>query len=299
MATHDKFNINGIDSFNDYIMDNMAKAETRQITVSGKSEPETEHIAIVNRKTNNVAQIASNQYKILQNADFFTKVSDLVMNTGCTDIQGYILETNGGDAYQARVIFNDMEIAEPGKGNNIKVGMEFSNSLDGSMSVGGRAFYLRMSCTNQMILPNLVDGCFFSRAHNARTEQKLLEAVEIKAENFMKQLLVSGAKFKNRMEDAISDTLTFEKPIQIQTLFEEIFESERHAEKMTRYIRKQPGEYKNGIYSLTRWDLYNAVTDYASHDKVTPNVFDNILVKAEAKILNNKKLEIPAIPVRA
>jgi hypothetical protein len=292
MARYTKFNINSLNSFDDFISD-MAKAELKPITVAGKIEPEINHVAVVNTKTNEVAQIASPNYKILPHADFFSMTSDLIRQAGSDDVKGYILETNGGDSYTARLIFNDIEIEEPNKGANIKVGMEFSNSYDSVYSARGRAFYLRMSCTNQMIMQNIIPECMFSRSHNAINEMALLEAVTIRAERFMSNLVSSGAKFKNVMENAIETELYYEHPIQVQNLFEDIFGGERHAKKMIDGINHVATKEPNNKYSLTKWDLYNMVTDYASHKEVTPNVFESILQKAESKILLNKNLAMP------
>lgn len=296
MAKHNKFNINGIDAFDNVIMD-MTKAEKKTLTVTGKNKPENKHFAIVNTRSNEVAQIVSDQYKILNHKDFFSMVSDTVRSTGSENMKGYVLESNDGDSYTVRFIFDDIEVTEPGKGQNIKVGMEFSNSYDSAYAARGRAFFLRISCYNQMILQNIIPECMFSRSHSARSEIALLEAVTIKAENFAKQLVQSGVKFQNVMEDAIGDNLVFEKPVQVEDLFKQVF-TERHAQKISDIARRAATRSTEG-YNLTRWDLYNAVTDYVSHQPITPNVFEQILVKAENKILNNKALEVPAIPVRA
>jgi hypothetical protein len=310
-----EYKINGIGCFEDIVMEKMPDAEKKPIHVKDTSAVNefgeyqevtqkegfwnSKNVAIVNTNTKEVAQIASDSYRILQHKDFFLNVADNLRKNGITDIKGYVRECDGGNSYTARMIFNTVEIEEPSMGTNIKVGGEFSNSYNSSYAAKGAAFYLRLSCTNQMRLQNIIPECVFSRSHMAVDEMALYEAVTIKAEDFMRSLIVSGVKFREVMENSIDTDITYDNPLKLDYALKEIFGTQKHSENISELAHNVARKVGNE-YSISQWDLYNVVTDYASHTPLAPNIFDQILIKGEANILN-KPVNIPEkipIPIR-
>lgn len=256
--------------------------------------------AVVNTTTNRAVQGTGGLYQVLQHKDFFCAVCDLLRQKGFEQVEGYAIEANGGNRWHVRVTFPGVTIYEPGLGKNINVGGEFSNSYDSFYAARGRAYYMRHSCYNQMILSNAIPKCTFTRNHIADTPSDLLEIVTDKAELFVRNLVKSGADFKRIMGKAIKTELEFEKYVQLENMLKDVFKVQAHAESIAELAwqnfaaRDMPG----AAYQITLWDIYNSATYYSSHENLTPQVQDAILYRAEQKILKGK-VEVPPVEITA
>jgi hypothetical protein len=251
------------------------------------------NVAIVNERTNQLARVASSGYKILQHPHYFAKVAECCKTANQTSIKGYVRQTNGGNSVTVRLVFNDLFVEEPQKGMNIQVGAEFNNSYNFDYAARGAAYNLRISCTNQMVMRNLIKEWVFCRAHVAKSEEDLLDIVAGKTEEFFGELLTSQPKFKLAMENAIDTDVTFTDIRQIEALFKRMFEGKKHSENMADMVRRIAQPVGNE-FTISKWDLYNVVTDYTTHDVEAPKMFDTMQYRAEKNILINP-IEVPTM----
>lgn len=253
--------------------------------------------AVVNTTTGREVQGTGQLYQVLQHKDFFCMVVDMLRQKGFDEVEGYAIESNNGNRWHVRVLFPDVEIEEPGyPGHNIRVGGEFSNSYDSFYAARGRAYLMRISCFNQMILSNAIPKCTFTRNHIADDEMQLLEIVNDKALVFVNNLMKSGIDFKKIMKKAMATELEFEKRSQLEEMMLDVFKVKMHAEKVADYAWDYAYREKPGLpYQISLWDLYNAGTFYASHeDDLTAAVQDTILYRAEQRLLKGK-VEVPPL----
>jgi hypothetical protein len=250
------------------------------------------HVAIVNQSTNQVARIAGSGYRILQHKHFFGKVLDMLNTIGITNISGYVNRINGGNSVAARIIFNDMIIEEPSMGRNIKIGCEFLNSYDKEYAARGSAYNLRLSCTNQMILRNLIKEWVFSRAHVAQNEEQLLDIVSDKQEQFLKLLLSSETKFKSAMNEAIYTNVTYEHPKQIEVFMQKLLQTKKHGENIAEMVHRKAIQEGNH-YNVSKWDIYNGMTDYTTHETEGLRNFEWFQFRAEKDVLMNE-IKLPS-----
>lgn len=269
--------------------------------VAGKRMPEypkgywEENLnAVVNTTTGKAVQGTGSLYQVLQHKDFFCSVVDLLRQKGFDEIDGYAIEANGGNRWHVRVLFPDVIIEELNAGKNIKVGGEFSNSYDSFFAARGRAYYMRISCFNQMILSNTIPKCAFTRNHIADSPNELLEIATEKAETFVKNLLKSGIEFKRVMSKAMKTEVEFENRAQLDELMIDVFKVKAHAERIADYAWETAYREKPGLpYQINLWDLYNAGTYYSSHeDSLTAAVQDTLLYRSEQRLLKGK-IEMP------
>jgi hypothetical protein len=250
------------------------------------------HVAVVNQSTNQVARIAGSGYRILQHKHFFGKVLDMLNSTGITNISGYVNRINGGNSVAARIIFNDILIEEPSMGKNIKVGAEFLNSYDKEYAARGSAYNLRLSCTNQMILRNLIKEWVFSRAHVAQSEEQLLDIVSDKQEQFLKTLLSSETKFKNAMNEAIYTNVEYTHPKQVEVFMQKLLQTKKHGENIAEHVHKKAIQEGNH-YNVSKWDIYNVMTDYTTHETEGLRNFEWFQFRAEKDVLMNE-IKLPS-----
>jgi hypothetical protein len=272
----------------------MADAEAKDITVDGKVVDEFK--AIANKNTGEIAQIATDKYQILQHRDFFSLMESEMSALGLNDFYGYILEKDGGNSYVARLILRNNFIEEPELGQNVAIGVEFRNSINKFMAASGHAHFLRLSCTNGMTVRSMLPEIDFSRNHNARNMKEMFEAVSNKSRGFISGILNSDKQFFEIICNAREDQIKYTDLVQMYSSIEEIIGTKKHSENIGDILRRDVLKQRdqNGQIFTDRWQLYNAVTYYTSHGNITPDIFDQILVKAENKILNtNHEIPLP------
>lgn len=251
--------------------------------------------AVVNTRTGLPAQVSGPLYQVLPHKDFVCAIVDLMRQRGFNGARGYVVESNDGNRLVIRVVFDDIWIEEPGLGKNIQVGGEFSNSYDSCYAARGRAYYMRINCENQMVLSNLIPECAFTRNHVAHSQFELLDIVTKQTETFVTNLVKNRVKFKKTMSVAMSDDVEFKNAQALIEFMENVFKVPSHAEAIAEQAMKSADRIASKkVYSIDRWELYQAATFYASHAELTPNVQDQILFRAENRLLNPKRpIEIP------
>lgn len=278
--------VQGVESFNEY-------EEYHTLMESENFWTDQKH-AIVNANTNSIAQIVSPGYKILQHTDFGMAVCDKLQFAGTgNSVRGYILLKDAGNECVIRLICEDVEIEEPNMGRNIKVGCEFSNSYDTSWAARGRAFFLRMSCTNQMIWKNVIPECIFSKSHIAGSDIALLEAVDHKIDDFLKTVLESGAKFEHAIEAATELDIEYANGVQLSYALQNLLKDQNRAMEIAERAH-QRAVRREEKFHLTAWELYNEVSSHATHNPMSPNIFEKLLVRGER--LLSEGLEIKEVP---
>lgn len=238
------------------------------------------HKAIRNIQSGHVCQISSAGYQILQHRDYFALVVSALEHAGLSG-SGRFVKLAGGDAWKMQVLFDNITVSEPGKGQNIQVGGEFLNSYNATTSASGRAFFMRMSCMNQMVIRNLIPGVIFSKNHVSRSQEELLTGAQGKIGDYVDSLLTNCHLLEPAIEKAMGSYIRIEGDEIVPTI-ENIVGARKHAEEIA--LKLEPE--LNG--EISRWELYNAITDYASHGDISPSVQDSLLGKAERKVLNPK-----------
>lgn len=282
------------------IIATMPEAESRPIHVKGTGEInpfaeyhelmdkeefwQTKNVAIVNTRTQNVAQIASSNYRILQHQPFFNMAVEMLRSAQVTDVRGTVTELYGGDAYIVKIICDSLEIEEPGKGRNIKIGVELRNSHNSDFAATGKAFFLRISCTNQMVAGKVIPECVFAKAHLAVDEAALLDQVTDRCGAFINKMEESGAKFQKTMIESMGDLVIYEDPSQLQEALTQIFKRKKYVDPIFDMAHAEAVRTR-GMYNLQRWNLYGAATDYISHNDLSPYVYDTLMYQAETKLL--------------
>lgn len=275
----------------------ITEADIGEVTLD-KLRLDPKHKAVVNMNTRLAAQIAGSGYQILDHGSFYACLVDEFRARGLDDAHGYMIVGNGGNQVKVRLIFNDRVIDEPGYGHNIRFGGEFANSYDSAYAARGHAFFLRISCFNQFVARNVIPECVFSRAHSAPTQRDLLEAVTFQIKDFMENLDEMGMTFKKHMLSAIEDEVIIESPEQIDMFMRELVRGDVHADAISSIIKRQArvSERDPRFHVTNRWEMLQAVTQYASHEyTLSPAVQDQLFYKAETGIFKGP-IELPTVP---
>lgn len=291
-------NLDGLEG----LVPSMAKAEGRKIHVDGVTKKCNGGLwypgykAVVNTTTGVPAQLTTDSYKILQHRDFFAGVVDLLRQNDL-ECSGQAIEIDDGNRWIVRCVFDDVFVEEPGYGRNIQVGGEFINSYNGKNSATGRAYMMRLSCFNQMILKNVIPECTFARNHIARDEISLLEAVTIGLEDFVATLLDSTDRIEDTIKAAQRRTVTFNtKEHDIVATLTDLLKVPAHASVVAEQVIEEFHDPATGDVTASYWDVYNAVTNHISRNDLSPNVEHQLHMRAERGLLN-AHAELKPIPI--
>lgn len=283
------------------LIPSMNDADSRQIHVDGVSKKTIGGMwypgyqAIVNKQTDEVAQITKDSYKILGHRNFFAAVKDLLEDNEL-ECHGKAIEIDNGNRWIVKCIFDDVYFEEPGyDGKNIQVGASFVNSYNGKSSASGRAYYMRLSCMNQMVLKNVIPECMFARNHKAKDELKLIEDVTIGLENFVANLLSSGLVFKETVERARSRKLSFRSGIDdIEATFQKILGVPAHGTVAAQMAAEEYHDPEKRSIEMSYWDTYNVFTQFLSHTEgLSPNVEERLQGRIERALLAPKANVVP------
>lgn len=281
------------------LIPDMNDAEARQIHVDGITDKciggmwYPGYQAVVNKNKNDLAQLTTETYKILGHRDFFAAVVDMLQQAGL-ECHGKATELDDGNRWIVKCIFNDIKFVEPGMPDSkIAVGARFTNSYNGKNSASGTAYFLRLICTNQMIIKNVIPECTFSRNHKAETPSKLLEDVTIGLEEFVENLVDSGIVFTEVIEKAMEKDVVFDlEKVDVQATMKSILKVDSHADRVTESLVE---EYLNatGKIAVNNWELYNVITKYLSHTELSPNVEQALHSRAERALLASRSRVVP------
>jgi hypothetical protein len=283
------------------LVPSMNRAEERNIHIDGVNDPNpasedywsNEAKAIVNSNSNTRAQIVTPGYQILQHSDFFGGLCDLLQDDA-REVYGIAHETDNGNRWKVRVIFNDVDaVSETGHGKNVKIGAEFTNSYNGQNSASGNGYYMRVSCTNQFTLHNLIHEISFNKNHVAPDTETMLEMALKGAEHFVNGVGNMAAPLDRIIHNAQGKLVAFEKDEDAVETFSKMFGAKVIGRGIVeRLLGELPADHE-GAFEVSRWDIYNAATDLASHgDKISLDTMDKILGIAERKVLDIRS-EIP------
>lgn len=235
-----------------------------------------------NTATDELANIVSPHYAILQHTNFFGKVIEGLELADVGAVTGEFIRLPGGNQYRMGISFHDIEIREPTKyGGAINPGALFSNSYDKSSSARGYGYFYRNVCANGMILQHLIPGADFARNHVAVNELALLDRMAHQVWEFVYAIASSEEMVANAISLSAERELDFESRENILPTLQEMTGAVKHADGIFEIL-----DIKDT--TTTYWDLYNAFTDYASHSGVSINVQDRLQNTAERQILSPK-----------
>jgi hypothetical protein len=239
---------------------------------------------ILNLNSGKRAAVVSNIYHEYQHADVVHKVVDSLTKAQLV-AHGHIYDN--GDTIKIQLLFDNISfIKDPaGKGKGIQPGAIFRNSYNKQNSVTGSGYFMRVICTNGMVMRQLIPELKFSERHTLSIVEKLPSAIE----SFTTGLLSRSKLIETTIKIASEVKVPFSNREQrLQTIVALVDHN-----KVGEMIEKN-------LTSLepTKWDIYNAITQVLSHERVGETVKEKI-EKVSEKILSPSYTVIPAVMVTA
>jgi len=141
----------------------------------------------------------------------------------------------------------------------------------------------RLVCSNGMVMP--VKGIISS--YSIHHNRPLVEQFSSLIEKTLKGMIDSCPKLQAIVEGCIADSVEWDIAVR---LIKALVGREKHIEGIKSKLV--------GKSVVTRWDIYNAITDYATHgEQLKPNVEHWLQTKAQ-KVMTTKLEAMPLAEVQ-
>jgi hypothetical protein len=246
------------------VIDSLAVAEERQVFIStpgGDTKETQEYKAIWNLNTNTLGCIASKKYNIIQHRQ--------VVNALFTALDNLNLKYEWEIKTDNHRLFLDVKFPETKM--LIKVGEEFIggirlvNSYDKTTGLLILPRLERLACANGMIVTK------FLFAYSIKHNQKLVHDFEGVIGKSLNQMINSSSVLKALINNCIDDSVEWKYAGIV--LFNLLHRKKHVKEIMMNLTEKD---------EVTRWDIYNSITQYATHGaQIKPTVESWLQYKAQ------------------
>ena len=204
-----------------------------------------------NATKNKPATIVSKFYQLIQHRDVAQQVISAVAELGAE----YTVDINQHKHRMAIDLkFPALQIEMPALGESFIVGFRVINSYDKSTGVGIVAKFTRKACTNGMVMNGMIPANLLFR-HNSKEK---ITGLDI--QSAINALINSNEKLQALISEAMKDTLVWKQAEEF--LKKLVWNREKHFEEIKKILFV---EYGATDESVTRWQMYNALTHYASH----------------------------------
>jgi len=212
------------------------------------------------------AAVVSNRYNLLQHRDFIAAACNAIQNL---NIPADARVRDDGNRIYVDISFKST-VLYAGENEEFLAGIRLINSYNATTGVMILPYFLRVICSNGMVVKS------FAKGYNIRHTAKIVQDFEGAIQGILNDLIASNEKLKALVNECIADSVEWDTMVRV---LNNVMKTRKHADAINDILLKKTG------WVFTRWDLYNAFTQYATHGKqLTPYVESLIQTKAE-KIL--------------
>lgn len=236
-----------------------------------------------NTATDKITMSVSGRYKPISHLDGFTPVLDAIEHADIGHDMMVSLE-NHNDTAQLYVLFPSLMFNEDRDGGGMMYGFRFKNQYGAKTAFRGHVFCWRVLCKNGSTHARLGE-LQVSAMHVDSHIQSLREKID----EFVTGMLSTATRLDQLIDDAIESPIYFNNYDEVvHTLTHYVTGSDRRSKVIAESVPLE----------TNRWQMYNAITEHASHaPKVSWQTRDRLLDAAERNVLMVKTLDPIAVPV--
>jgi len=268
---------NGLVELNQFGM-GLDRAEARTVLTrkEGFEAIETkEHKGIWNIDNHALACIAGKDYAIVQHDEVVKQFVEVLQTLG---LNGTGHARNMRDKMEVKFLFDGMDKVDDGE-QGIKLGVRFVNSYNKTQCLHGELYAWRMVCSNGMMLGEAINGISLKRAHIGEID------VRKEIRNFIKTAIESSEKLKKLVSIAMEETLEWDYCKKILGVI-------CHQKKYQDWLEERMQNLHDDGKQITRWDIYNMMTDLATHGDEISFYVESYLQR-RAQLFLQDKIELP------
>jgi len=264
------------------------------------------YMAVFNESKDQLAQITSDKYTIIQHRDI---VHSLINSFKSKGIEVFGRMDDNGNQVRADLVFgNGKNPIKDGTNKGIQIGIRVLNSYNRSSSFRMEMFGFRMLCQNGMSLGKVMNDIKEVTFHTGA--EKNLEQIQLIVDSFIDRVVSSSDLLQVYVSKCMVDSIAWDE---VTKILEKYMPHQKHRDKIceklgismiTKRNEKTKEKYyeyvleKDGKKNVNRWDMYNALTNYATHNKLsfgTENFVQEIAQKVMKNSFNSLKVIEPEV----
>ena len=254
---------------------NFDTAELRDVFVAdaiGSPVQDKERMAVYNINKGKTASIVSRNYKITQHSAVITAVSEAINGL---NINNSVRIIENGNRVFVDVEFTDAKIYVA-EGEEFIAGLRIVNSYDKSTGIRVLPKLKRLICNNGMVISK-----GFVAEYTINHVNRLKEDFTTVVQRMLKDMISQNEKLKAMVNDCIGDSIEWE--LMDKIIAKNTWNSKKHKQAIIDRVKD--------LETVTRWDLYNAFTNHATHsDYIKPTVEATLQRNAQKILLTPLKV---------
>jgi len=236
-----------------------------------------------NTATEKITMPVSGRYQPISHQDGFRPVLDAIEHAGIGHDMMVNLE-NHRDTAELYVLFPDLMFNEDREGGGMMYGLRFKNQYDAKTAFRGHVFCWRVLCLNGSTHARL------GEMHvSAMHVDSHVQGLQTQIDSFITTMLSNAHRIEQVVDAAIESPINFRDYDEVvRTLTAVVTGSDRRSKVIA----------DNVPLETNRWQMYNAITEHASHaPKMTWQTRDRLLDAAERNVLMTREVTPVAMPV--
>ena len=246
------------------------KAESRPVftkSSDGALVPLETFQCIWNRDENRVSNITSKGYTLVQHEEVLGSFIDTVgkFNMSCF---GNLRNCN--DKVIVELAFKSLVVQDA-----VNLGVKFVNSFDRTHSISGEFFGYRTACANGMLLGKVLQGVTMVRQHIGKID------VRDMMEQFIRKVINSSEQLNELVSRSMVTSLEWQTTLD---LIDALNLNKKHRESIKSALLFKKEDMTR---QLTKWDVYNVITAYATHGRSIGDYIEGKLQNEAQRVLLN------------
>jgi hypothetical protein len=273
----EKVEITGLDSFAKCI-GKLDSAAPTEIFYGNQVNPQKAeaYTGVYNLNKGKLSTIASAGYQIIQHNDVVQAVTETLGRLNMNVI-GRL--NNYGDRIVADLVFGSENGVITDDADGIQIGIRVVNSYNKSTSFRLEMFGFRRICQNGMTFGAKSFGIVETTIHYG-SKEKNMQAISKITESFIAKVINSSTEMQKYVNEMICDSLEYDMAVRI---IKSMIGKKHYSEILSRLEQ-----------CTSRWDMYNALTNYATHgQQLTPNVQQH-MEKLSRKVMETSTSKLTA-----
>lgn len=263
---------------------------------SGNMKEAMGYKAVYNIHSDKFCCSVSDEYRVIQHADFFNSVLDSLDRLNIPYTAHAQQHKNKGYLYVEFV----GDILTLKKGEEFQKGIRLTNSYNKTTGVRIEAHFKRLICDNGMTISR------FSGIINAKHNSIALNDMDKVILTGLNAVFSQNDKLLNWISESMNDSTDWRATLQIISA---LFKDRKHKiailkllginTEMTGKKGQQKENYTiaDELIKKTRWEIYNAITFYCSHTPKLRISQEDTFQRISEKILTTTLSELPQIEI--
>jgi len=249
------------------------------------------YVGVYNVDKEKLTQVATDRYAIIQHNEVMGAVVDVLTKNNLS-VSGRV--DDFGDKIRADLIFMNQTKPITDDASGVKIGMRVLNSYNKQTSFRLEMFGFRTVCQNGMSLGNVMNNIKEVTFHTGKLQT--LDNIRLTTERFIRRVISSSDELQKLINESIYDNIYYKDAMFI---LEKLLKQKKHRKEICnrfdisivevydKITKHREYKYYCPENNINRWDLYNALTEYATHSDISDNVEYNIQNVAQKVLKNN------------